>query len=164
MNKITFLLTLYVFCLTSVFAQKYGHVNSEEIMQNMPGIGTVQIKMAEFQKNLETMYENTVNEFQTKKEKFDRESGSWSASVRKMREDELIALQNRIQEIQYNAQEDIEQEQERLITPFKEKVQNAIHEVANEYLFNYILDTQILLYYKSANDITPLVKKKLGIK
>jgi len=164
MKKITLILAACLICSASTFAQKYGHVNSTEIMQAMPGLDSVNIKLAEFHKSLETLYENMVNEWQTKNEKFNKEAGTMSSAVRKVREDELTTLNNRIQEFQYNVQEDIEQEQARLIAPFQEKIQNAINEVAKENKFIYILDTQILLYYDGGDDITPLVKKKLGIK
>jgi outer membrane protein len=148
----------------TTFAQKYGHVNSGEIMKAMPGIDSVQIKLADFHQNLQILYENMMNEFQTKKDKFDKEAGTMSSSVRKLREDELIGIQTRIQEFSQNAPDDVEEEQMRLIAPFQEKIQNAINEVAKEHKYSYIFDTQILLYYDGGDDVTPLVKKKLGIK
>jgi len=164
MKKITLVLAAMVFCVTSGFAQKYGHVNSSEIMQVMPGIDSVQIKLMDFHNDLQIIYENMINEFQTKKDKFDKEAGTMSSAVRKLREDELLALQNRIQEFEMNVQQDIEEEKFRLIAPFQEKVQNAINEVAKEHKFGYIFDTQVLLYYDGGEDVTPLVRKKLGIK
>jgi len=163
MKKISLVLTL-LFCVTFAFSQKYGHVNSSEVMQNMPGIDSVQIKLTNFHQNLQIYYENLANEFQTKKDKFDKEAGTMSSAVRKSREDELVGIQNRIQEFSMNAQDEVEQEQARLIAPFQEKVQNAINEVAKEHKYSYIFDTTILLYYDGGDDITPLVKKKLGIK
>ncbi|MCL2290321.1 MAG: OmpH family outer membrane protein [Bacteroidetes bacterium] len=164
MKKITLILVALVVCMTSTFAQKYGHVNSNEIMQVMPGIDSVQIKLMDFHNSLQVIYENMFNEFQTKKDRFDKEAGTMSSAVRKLREDELIALQNRIQEFEMNVQQDIEEEKFRLIAPFQEKVQNAINDVAKEHKYNYIFDTQILLYYDGGDDVTPLVRKKLGIK
>jgi len=164
MKKITVTLIACIMCMTSTFAQKYGHVNSNEIMQSMPGIDSIQIKLMDFHRELQLLYENMMNEFETKREKFDREAGTMSASVRKLREDELISIQNRIQEFSMNAQEDVDAEKLRLIAPFQEKVQNAINEVAKEHKYNYIFDTQILLYYDGGDDVTPLVRKKLGIK
>jgi len=164
MKKITLILAVCIFCAAPAFAQKYGHVNSSEIMQAMPGIDSVNIKLAEFHKELETLYENMVNEYQTKQDKLNKEAGTMSSSVRKVREDEIAALNNRIQEFQYNVQDDIEQEQARLIAPFQEKIQNAINEVAKDNKYSYIFDTTILLYFEGGDDITPLVKKKLGIK
>jgi outer membrane protein len=164
MKKITLVFVACVVCITTAFAQKYGHVNSTEVMQAMPGIDSVEIKLMDFHKNMQLIYENMMNEFQTKKDKFDREAGTMSSSVRKLREDELLGLQNRIQEFSMNAQDDVEEEQRRLLTPFQEKVQNAINEVAKENKYSYVFDVQMLLYYDGGEDITPLVKKKLGIK
>jgi len=164
MKKTTLILAACLIFAGTTFAQKYGHVNSAEVMKNMPGIDSIQIKLMEFQQNLQIYYENLANELQAKRDKFDKEAGTMSASVRKSREDELVGLQNRMQEFGLNAQDEVEQEQARLVAPFQEKIKNAINEVAKENKFTYILDTMILLYYDGGDDITPLVKKKLGIK
>jgi outer membrane protein len=164
MKKITLTLIVCVFCFSSAFAQKYGHISSGEIMKSMPGIDSIQIKITNFQKELSDLYDNMVNEWQAKKDKLDKEAGTMSASVRKLREDEIKSIENRIQEFQYNVQDDIEEEQARLIAPFQEKLQNAINDVAKEYKYNYIFDTQTLLYYDGGDDVSALIKKKLGIK
>jgi outer membrane protein len=164
MKKITLFLAICLLLCISSFAQKYGHVNSVDLMQAMPGIDSVNIKLMDFQKELQILYENMVNEFQTKKEKFDKEAGTMSTTVRKLKEDELLALQNRIQDFNQSVNDDIEEEQMRLIAPFREKIQNAITDIAKEQKYSYIFDTQILLYYDGGDDVTPLVKKKLGIK
>jgi len=164
MKKLTLILTICIFCIPFTFAQKYGHVNSNDVMLAMPGIDSVQMKLVDFQKELSIIYENMVNEWQTKKEKFDKEAGTMSSAVRKLREDEIRSIENRIYEFQSTVDQDIEEEQVRLIAPFQEKVQNAINDVAAEHKFAYIFDTRILLYYDGGDDVTPLVKKKLGIR
>jgi len=163
MKKITLVVALVV-CMSATFAQKYGHVNSTEIMKALPGIDSVEIKLMDFHKNMQIIYENMVSELQTKKEKLDKEAGTMTSSVRKLREDELIALQNRIQEFSMNAQDDVEEQQQILLAPFQEKLQNAINDVAKENKYSYIFDVNMLLYYDGGDDVTPLVKKKLGIK
>ncbi|MDR0207137.1 MAG: OmpH family outer membrane protein [Bacteroidales bacterium] len=163
MKKIT-LVVAFVVCISTAFAQKYGHVNSTEIMKAMPGIDSVEIKLMDFHKNMQIIYENMMSEFQTKKEKLDKEAGTMTSSIRKLREDELTALQNRIQEFSMNAQDDVEEQQQILLAPFQERVQNAINDVAKENKYSYIFDVQILLYYDGGDDVTSLVKKKLGIK
>jgi len=145
-------------------SQKYGHVNSAEILQLMPGVDSIPIKLKNFQNELQATYNELVEEFQRKKEIFDKEGGFWSASVRQLREKELADLQNSIQEFQYNVQDDLEQKQFDLIKPFQDKIQQAINDVAKESGYIYIFDTQILLYSDGGQDVTPLVKKKLGIK
>ena len=143
---------------------KYGHVNSSEILQAMPGIDSLQIKLNAFKAELEELYAGMVEEFQTKKDKFDREAGTMSSSVRQIREKELVDLQTRIQEFQYGVQEDLEEKQYELAKPFQDKIQEAINQVAKENGFSYIFDTQILLFYDNGVDVTPMVKAKLGIK
>jgi outer membrane protein len=164
MKKTTVVLVICLFCITSVFAQKYGHVNSNEVMKAMPGIDSLQTKLLNFQESLQTIYENMMSEYQTKKDKFDKEAGTMSSAVRKLREDEIASIEGRIQEFTYSAQDDLAEEQTRLLAPFQEKLQNAINDVAKEHKYSYIFDIQILLYYDGGDDVTPLVRKKLGIK
>lgn len=168
MKKILFLLAVIIgISVCSLQAQnqgKYGHVNSSEILQSMPGIDSLQIKLTAFKTELEELYAGMVEEFQTKKDKFDRDAGTMSSSVRQIREKELVDLQTRIQEFQYGVQEDIEEKQYELAKPFQDKIQEAINQVAKENGYSYIFDTQILLFYDNGVDITPLVKAKLGIK
>jgi len=164
MKKITLILTLSIFCTTAVFAQKYGHINSYEVMMAMPGIDSVQIKVAEFKKELETIYENMRNEFQTKKDKLDKEAGTMSSAVRKLREDELNSILYRIQEFEYTFEDSVQEESMKLFAPLQERIIDAINDVAKENKYNYIFNIQNLLYYDGGDDVTPLVKKKLGIK
>ena len=165
MKKILLLVAAaLLFSVGTADAQKYGHVNSSEILQVMPGVDSLQIKLQAFQNDLQAMYESMMNEYQTKKDKFDREVGTMSSAVRQVREKELEDLGLRIQEFQSNAQEDLEEKQYELAKPFQDAIQNAIDKVAKANGFAYIFDTKILLYYESGEDITPLVKKELGIK
>ena len=142
-----------LFSLNPASAQKYGHVNSSEILELMP-----------FQTELQNEYQNMVQEYQQKKDKFDREVGTMSSSVRQLREKDLEDLANRIQVFQANVQDDLEEKQYELAKPFQDKIQNAINKVAKDHGYAYIFDTKILLYFENGEDITPLVKKELGIK
>lgn len=167
MKRIFFLATIVVLFstgITNAQQARYGHVNSGEILQTMPGIDSLQIKLAAFQKDLEEMFQSMMTEYQTKKDKFDREVGTMSSSVRQLREKELEDFANRIQEFQSNAQNDLEDKQYELAKPFQDAIQNAIDKVSKAHGYTYIFDTKILLYYDGGDDITPLVKKELGIK
>lgn len=165
MKKILLLIAAVVFvAVNSADAQKYGHVNSGEILEVMPGVDSLQIKLKAFQDELQTMYESMMTEYQQKKDKFDREVGTMSSAVRQVREKELQDLGTRIQEFQSGAQDDLEEKQYELAKPFQDAIQNAINKVSKDHGYSYIFDTKILLYYDGGEDITPLVKKELGIK
>lgn len=165
MKKILLLVAAAVlFSVGTADAQKYGHINSGEILEVMPGVDSLQIKLKAFQDDLQAMYQSMMTEYQQKKDKFDREVGTMSSAVRQVREKELEDLGVRIQEFQANAQDDMEEKQYELAKPFQDAIQNAINKVAKEHGYAYIFDTKILLYYGNGEDITPLVKKELGIK
>ena len=153
-----------LFNIGTADAQNYGHVNSGEILEVMPGIDSLQIKLKAFQEDLQKMYESMMTEYQQKKDKFDREVGTMSSAVRQVREKELQDLATRIQEFQSNAQDDLEEKQYELAKPYQDAIQDAINKVAKANGYAYIFDTKILLYYGAGDDITPLVKKELGIK
>lgn len=164
--KKTILMVLAILCFATVttYAQgKYGHINSQEVMKMMPGADSLQIKLEIFQQSLQNEYQTMVDEFNTKQKVFDETAGTMIPSVRKSKENELLALKNRILALQEDVQSDIEEYQYTLVKPLQDKLQKAIDEVAKERGFTYIFDTQILLY-SGGEDITPYVKAKLGIK
>ena len=164
MKKGLLLLAAFVLTCTTTFAQKYGHVNTQEIFSAMPGADSLQTKLKAFETELTDIYTGMVSEFQTKKEKFDQEAGTMSSTVRQYREKELVDLQQRIMEFQEGVQNDMQEKQLELMQPFQDKILKAIEDVAKENGYAYIFDTQVLLYSEGGDDVSTLVKKKLGIK
>jgi outer membrane protein len=164
--KKTILMVIAMLCFATVttYAQgKYGHINSQEVMRMMPGADSLQFKLEMFQQTLQNEYQTMVEEFNSKQKAFDETAGTMTPSVRKSKENDLVALKNRIMEFQEDVQSDLEEYQFTLVKPLQDKLQKAIDEVAKEKGYTYIFDTQILLY-SGGEDITPLVKAKLGIK
>ncbi|MDL2296321.1 OmpH family outer membrane protein [Bacteroidales bacterium OttesenSCG-928-C03] len=167
MKKIVLVAALFLTCaFSNTYAQqgKYGHVNSQEILKTMPGVDSIRIGFESFQAELEQVYEEYMTQYNSKVRKFEEEAGIMSQTIRQFREKEIMDLEKQIQEFQYSVQGLLEQKQMELTMPFQEKIQNAINAVAEENNFAYIFDTQILLYSDGGTDVTPMVKKKLGIK
>lgn len=163
-KRLLLLAAIIIACTSTTFAQKYGHVNTQEIFAAMPGADSLQNKMKDFETELTEIYSGMVSEFQTKKEKFDQEAGTMSSTVRQYREKELMDLQQRIVEFQEGVQTDMQEKQLELMQPFQDKILKAIEEVSKENGYAYIFDTQVLLYSEGGDDVSALVKKKLGIK
>ena len=75
-------------------------------------------------------------------------------------------MQQRIQQFEQMAQQDLQQQQQTLIQPVLEKANNAIKEVAEENGFVYIFDISRgnpVYFSEKSIDIQPLVRTKLGI-
>ena len=165
MKKIfVLLMAVFLFGTSSTFAQKYGHVNANDIFLAMPGADTLQTALQTYQSELEAEYTNMYTEFQTKYEKFNREAGTMSTAVRQLREKELTDLQERITLFEQSLQDLMQERQIELMTPFQDKILEAIKAVAKENGYAYIFDSKNLLYSDGGDDVSGLVKKKLGIK
>ncbi|MDR2979672.1 MAG: OmpH family outer membrane protein [Bacteroidales bacterium] len=167
MKKILLVVALFATCtFSNLHAQqgKYGHVNSQEIMANMPGVDSIRMSLETFQVELQQIYEGYMSQYQKMVEKFEAEVGVMSQAVRQIREKEITKLEEQIQEFQYSVQDLLEQRQVELTMPFQEKIQKAVNAVAEENNYSYLFDTQVLLYSDGGTDVTPLVKKKLEIK
>lgn len=164
--KKAFLLLFAVLILgtTSSYAQKYGHVNVQEIFSVMPGGDSIRIKLENYQQELQDVYNTMMEEYQTKSEKYNREAGTMSPTIMKIRKQEISDLESRILEFQQNVQDELQTKQIELTQPFQDAIINAINEVAKENGFSYIFDSSTLLYSGGGEDVSALVKKKLGIK
>ncbi len=158
------LIAVLLFGTSASFAQKYGHVDANSIFLAMPGADTLQTALAAYQSELEAEYNTMYTEFQTKYEKFNKEAGTMSTAVRQLREKELTDLQQRITAFEESLQDFMQQRQIELMTPFQDKIIQAIQDVAKENGYAYIFDSKNLLYSEGGDDVSALVKKKLGIK
>ena len=145
---------------------KLGHINSNELMQIMPGRDSAQAALQkdveDLQAEMETMkkeYENRVNDYLAKKDQL-------SELIRKTKESDLQSMGARIEEFQQNAQKQLEERQEALLKPIIDRAKKAIEEVGKENGYTYIFDAGVgaVLYSQDSDDIMPLVKKKLGLK
>ena len=103
-------------------------------------------------------------EYNRKLTEYRKGEQTWNKKIKKNRIEELQTLQTKMQNYYQQAQVMLQQKQEELQAPLREKIRAAIEEVGTENGFLYILDLSTLLY-KSPNsiDVTPLLKKKLGV-
>ena len=145
---------------------KLGHINSNDLMQIMPGRDTamalLQKEVEDLQSELEAMkkeYETQVNAYLAKKDQL-------SELIRKSKESDIQAMGARIEQFQNNAQKLLEDRQEELLKPIVDRAKAAIEEVGKENGYTYIFDAGVgaVLYSQDSDDIMPLVKKKLGLK
>jgi len=156
------------FCLTAQ-AQKFGYVNSNEIIQAMPETATAQNQLKTVNDKYETEYKNLTEAFQKKLEQYQKqaEDATTPQAIKDRHEQELQQDYEKIQNFQKTAAEDVQKQQETLYAPIIQKAQNAIQAVGAEGGYTFIFDTTVgSILYTGANaeDVGSLVKAKLGIK
>ncbi len=153
---------------TETFAQKqkYGYINSDELLQIMPGADTAVAKYQAYAQSLDTILISMQQELNSKYEIFTAGQAKMSEIVKQTKTKELQELQDRIKSFQSSAQEDLQKKQSELLQPIIDKAKSAIEKVAKANGYTMILDSRqgILLYAAATEDILPLVKKELGIK
>jgi outer membrane protein len=147
---------------------KFGHINSDELIQTMPEYDSATVKLEKFRKDLINALELMQVELNTKSEAYQKESKNLSDIVKQTKEQELIDMNKRIQDFQSNAQTQLQNKQTEVFQPIYTKVDKAIKDVGKENGFLYVFDVAkgALLYFdetKSVN-VLPLVKTKLGLK
>lgn len=152
---------------SSLFAQKFGRVNTQEIIVAMPETKEMQTTMESYIKELQDQLEALNVEFSNKLQEFQKNFNTYSEAIRDVKQKELQSLQGRREEFEQVAQQDSQKKQNELLAPIIEKAKSAIDKVAaaGGYLAVFDTSTGSLAYYDEAalTDIAPEVKKELGI-
>ena len=147
---------------------KFGHINSDELIQSMPEYDSATKKLDNYRKELVNALELMTVELNTKNEAYQKESKNLSDIVKQTKEQELMDMNKRIQDFQTNAQTQLQNKQTEVFQPIYARVDKAIKDVGKDNGYLYVFDVAkgALLYFdesKSVNVLT-LVKAKLGLK
>lgn len=145
---------------------KLGHINSNDLMQIMPGRDSAQTVLQAEVQELEATLKTMQAEMEKRYNEYMEGQAGWTELIRNTKQRELQDMNTRIQEFQENAQKQLQQREQDLLKPIIDRAKKAIEDVAREGGYTYILDagTAAVLYSQDSDDIMPQVKKKLGLK
>ena len=164
----TTLLTL-CFLLVSFYSleaqNKFGYIDSNELLVLMPESQSMQTELQNYANGLESQLAAMQAEVEAKLTEFQQQEATMSDLVKQDKVRELESIQQRILEFQQNAQQALGNKEKELLTPIIEKARKAIEDVAEEGKYTYIFDASMgsLLYADDSENILPLVKEKLGL-
>ncbi|HPG33260.1 MAG: OmpH family outer membrane protein [Lentimicrobiaceae bacterium] len=146
--------------------QKLGHINFAQLYEMMPGQDSIKTAFNAYQEQLQSQFQAMQAEYETKLNDYQSNQATMSNIIKQTKEKEILDLQRRIQDFQQTAQEDLQAKEAELTAPIIDKARTAVKDVAKENGYNFIFNSTegLLLYTESADDIMPLVKKKLGLK
>ena len=164
------LLAAFVVAPMCLMAQvKLGYVNTQEIFNVMPEKATAESTLKTASDKYETEFKNLQTVFQKKVEEYDKadKDASTPQAIKDRHNQELQDEYQKIQNFQQTAAQDLQRQQEQLLAPITQKLQNAIQAVGAEggYTFIYDMSIPAILYTGTgAEDVSAKVKAKLGIK
>lgn len=169
MKKVTVLLIfLFAGMASMVNAQtlKFGHIDMQQLIQVMPERTTALATLEKEATELEDMLMTMQQELQTMFQDYTTKRETMSELVRQAKEEDIQTKQQRIETFRGQADQQLQQKQQKLMMPIFEKADKAIADVAKENNLLYVFDVSSrVVLYKSAQsvDVLPLVKKKMGI-
>lgn len=166
MKKIILCAICAICGFTTASAQKFGHVNSQEIIQVMPEFAKARTDIEALTKQYEADLKLMQEELQKKSEAYDKEQATLPANIKQRRETELQEMYQKIQQSYQDNQQALAKEQQEKMQAITSKVLDAIKQVGSAGNYVYIMDISSGIPYISttlSTDVTAEVKKKLGL-
>lgn len=164
-----FFISAFIFVSAGAFSQtqlKIGHVNFDEIMAALPERDSAQAVLEKESKELQSAYEEMSVDYNKLYDDYQKGLATYSAVVRKAKEDELIDKQKRMAEFEQNASGILQNRNVELLKPIIEKINTAINKYATDNGFTYILDISkgsVVFTSKDSQNITQMVIKALKV-
>ena len=153
--------------LTTANAQaKFGHVNTQEIIQAMPEYQKAQTEIKALQDQYEADLKSMQDELQKKAEAFDKEQATLPDNIKQRRNQELQDMYTKIQQSFQDNQQALQKASGEKMQAIQTKVLDAIKSVGSAGNFTYIVEMGSLPYISTtlSTDVTAQVKAKLGLK
>jgi outer membrane protein len=164
MKKLLFMLMMLA--PMAAFAQKFGHVNSQEIIQAMPEFTKARTDIEALAKQYDADLKSMQEEIQKKAEALEKEQATLPANIKQRREQELQEMYQKYQQSAQDNQQALAKEQSEKMQAITTKVLDAIKSVGQTDGYVYIMDIAGGIPYISttlSTDVTAKVKTKLGL-
>ena len=151
-----------------VFAQKFGHFNSDDIIPFMNEYKSAQTELEELKKQYSEELNYMDTEYGKKYEDYEKNRETMPENIRTRREQELMESQQKMQEYYTRCQMELEQKSNDLMNDINSKLLKAVQSVGEEgsYVCIFNIAGGVVPFVSSTltTDVTEAVKAKLGIK
>lgn len=159
------LLAIVMIVPSMAFAQKFGVVNAQPIIEAMPDMAEARTALETASKKFEDEFKNIQEEFNKKYTEFQTMGEETPQTIKDRRMSEITELGQKMDQFRSTATQDLQRQQEQLMAPIQQKVMTAIQSVGAEGEYTMIFENNVPIYVgSSVEDITPKVKEKLGLK
>ena len=166
MKKILILLLLAA-PMSLLAQQKFGYVNSEEIVQLMPEYAKAQKEVQDLEKMYADEFNNLRTELEKKGTEFEKmQKDSVPENILKSRYEQLMQLQERMQQYRQEASEGLQKAQQERLMAIHKTLMDALNAIGREGGYVCIFDLAAGMPYVSTTlceDVAAKVKAKLGI-
>jgi outer membrane protein len=151
--------------ISSQAQNKFGYLNSNELLAMMPESQSMQEELQTYAKGLESQLTAMQAEYEKKVVEYQQNETTFTDIIKEDKIREIEGIQQRVVEFQKNAQESLGQKEAELFTPIREKAMKAIDQVAKDGNYTFIFNSGAgsFLYAAESENVLELVKSKLGL-
>ena len=167
MKKLSICALCAICGFTTANAQgKFGHVNTQEIIQAMPEYNTAKAEIDKLTSQYEADLKAMQDELQKKADAFDKEQATLPDNIKQRRQTELQEMYQKIQQSYQDNQQALAKASQEKMAAIQSKVLEAIKSVGQTGGYVYIMEDNSLPYISTtlSTDVTAQVKAKLGLK
>ena len=146
---------------------KFGHVNTQEIIQAMPDYTAAKADIDKLTAQYEADLKSMQDELQKKADAFDKEQATLPDNIKQRRQTELQEMYQKIQQSYQDNQQALQKASSEKMQAITTKVLEAIKAVGQAGEFVMINEINAGIPYISttlSTDVTAQVKTKLGLK
>lgn len=160
---------ILLICVSSLNlqAQKFGHINSAEILSKVPGIALADSMLKKFQDTLMITGDFLIKKFQKQVADYQAESqkGSLAPVAAQKREEELAKEQESLKAFENEVKLKLMQRREQLYKPILDKIDDIVTKIGKDNKYTMIFDSSQpgYLYLTDSENLGPVVLKELGM-
>lgn len=162
-----FLIVIMLLAPMSLLAQKFGYVNSAELIQLMPEFANAQKKIQELEKKYTDDFNSMRTELEKKGTEFEKlQKDSVPENILKRRYEDLLQMEQRLQQYGQEVQQSLAQAEQQEMIAIQTKLRDALDAVGRDGGYVCIYDLSGGMPYVSktlCEDVTMKVRTKLGI-
>ena len=142
---------------------KFGHVNSQEIIQVMPEYTKAKTEIEALTAQYEADLKSMQDELQKKGEAFEKEQATLPDNIKQRRQQELQDMYQKIQQSFQDNQQALQKKQQELMQPVLTKVRNAITNVGKTGGYTFIFEDGVAIYTgTNVEDVTAKVQAEIA--
>ena len=162
-----FLIVIMLLAPMSLLAQKFGYMNSAELIQLMPEFANAQKKIQELEKKYTDDFNSMRTELEKKGTEFEKlQKDSVPENILKRRYEDLLQMEQRLQQYGQEVQQSLAQAEQQEMMNIQTKLRDALDAVGRDGGYVCIFDLSGGMPYVSktlCEDVTMKVRTKLGI-
>lgn len=167
MKNLIFAVALIALSAISSQAQRIAVVDVNSVLESIPEYKTAQTELDRVAEQWKQEIEREYKKIDEMYRKYQAEEPLLSETARKQREDEIVAKEKTVRELQkqrFGAEGELFKKRQALVKPIQERVFNAVNAYAKDKGFDFIFDKAStgILFANDTMEKTEDIIKKLG--